>query len=239
MSDELRVEYCGEWSTVDPTRPFTIGRSGDLAVDDNPYLHRSFLEVRHQHGVWLLANVGRQLSATVGDEQSQLVAHLAPGGVVPLVVERTYVRFGAGPTTYELLLVLPDAPFTPARVDQPVDDGELSATTRVPAHLTPDQRLLVLALAEHALRRTGSGPTTLPTSGEAARRLGWSERKFNKKLDQVCQKLAKAGVRGLHGGPGDLAAGRRARLVEFCLASGLVGEDDLGVLDAPRPDAAD
>lgn len=239
MSDELRVEYCGEWSTVSPDRPFTIGRSGDLAVDDNPYLHRSFLEVRHEHGIWLLANVGRQLSATVGDDQSQLVAHLAPGAVVPLVVERTCIRFGAGPTTYEVLLVLPDAPFTSARVDQPIEEGELSATTRVPAHLTSDQRLVVLALAEHALRRTGSGPTTLPTSGEAARRLGWSERKFNKKLDQVCQKLAKTGVRGLHGGPGDLAAGRRARLVEFCLASGLVGEDDLAELDAPRSDATD
>lgn len=231
MTAPLRVEYCGEWRTVEPDQRFTIGRSGDLAVDDNPYLHRSFLELRCEQGVWLLANVGKQLSATIGDAQSQLVAHLAPGGVVPLVVDRTYVRFGAGPTTYEVQLLLPDPPFAPVAVEATVDEGELSATTRAPAHLTPDQRLVVLALAEHALRRTGSGPSALPTSGDAARRVGWSERKLNKKLDQVCQKLAKAGVRGLHGGPGDIAANRRARLVEYCLASRVVTEDDLPELD--------
>lgn len=227
----IEVEYCGELATVEEGERFTIGRTGDLAVDDNPYLHRSFLELRSENGVWLVANVGKQLSATIGDERGHFTAHLAPGGVLPLVFDRTYVRFGAGPTTYEVQLVLPDPPFAPVDADEPVDDGELSATTRAPAHLTPDQRVLVLALAEHALRRTGSGPSVLPTSADAARRVGWTERKFNKKLDQVCQKLAKAGVRGLHGGPGDLAANRRARLVEYCIATGLVGEDDLPELD--------
>ena len=243
MSAELRVEYCGEWTTVEPTDRFTIGRAGDLAVDDNPYLHRTFLELRCENGVGLLANVGKQLSATIGDEASQMVAHVAPGGVVPLVFDRTYVRFGAGPTTYEVQLVLPDAPFAPASADDVLDgdglgDG-MSDTTRAPAQLTPDQRIVVLALAEYALVRTGSGPSALPTSGEAARRVGWSERKFNKKLDQVCQKLAKAGVRGLHGGPGDIAANRRARLVEYCLASRVVTEDDLPELDRAARSAAD
>ena len=121
--------------------------------------------------------------------------------------------------------MLPDPPFRPLAPDEIVDPGALSTPTRSPAELTPDQRLLVLALAEHALVRTGSGPSALPTSADAARRIGWSERKFNKKLDQVCQKLAKAGVRGLHGGPGDIASNRRARLVEYCLASRVVTED--------------
>jgi hypothetical protein len=231
VTEALRVEYCGEWWTVEPDERFTIGRSADLSVDDNPYLHRTFLEIRREQGVWLVANVGKQLSATVGDDRNHLVAHIAPGGVLPLVVDRSYVRFGAGPTTYEVQLLLPDAPFAPARPHAPVDDGGLDATTRTPGHLTPDQRVVVLALAEHAMRRTGSGPSPLPTSAEAARRVGWPERKFNKKLDQVCQKLAKAGVKGLHGGPGDLAANRRARLVEYCLASGIVTEADLPELD--------
>lgn len=237
MSGAIEIEYCGEWSTVEPGGRFTIGRTGDLAVDDNPYLHRSFLEIRSEGGVWLVANVGRQLSATIGDDDGHFVAHLAPGGVLPLVFDRTYIRFGAGPTTYEVQLRLPDPPFAPVPVDDPVDDGQLSATTRALTHLTPDQRVVVLALAEHALRRTGSGPSVLPTSAEAARRVGWSERKFNKKLDQVCQKLAKAGVRGLHGGPGDLASNRRARLVEHCLSTGIVGEDDLAELDRAAADA--
>jgi hypothetical protein len=236
MTDQLKIEYCGEWSTVEPSQRFTIGRAADLSVDDNPYLHRTFLELRCEQGVWLLANVGKQLSATIGDQQSQMVAHLAPGGVVPLVFDHTYVRFGAGPTTYEVQLVLPDPPFAPVGLDEPVDETGMSDTTRAPAHLTPDQRIIVLALAEHALVRTGSGPSALPTSADAARRVGWTERKFNKKLDQVCQKLAKAGVRGLHGGPGDIAANRRARLVEYCLASRLVTEEDLPELDRTRND---
>ena len=37
------------------------------------------------------------------------------------------------------------------------------------------------------------------TNREVAARLGWSLTKFNRKLDNVCQKLKKAGVQGLHG----------------------------------------
>ena len=39
----LRVEFCGEWYTVEEGAPFTIGRESDLTIDDNPYLHRTFL----------------------------------------------------------------------------------------------------------------------------------------------------------------------------------------------------
>lgn len=244
MSDELRVEYCGEWWTVPEDRPFTIGRAADLTVDENPYLHRTFLEIRNEQGLWRVANVGKQLSATIGDEHGHFVAHIAPGGVLPLVFDRTYLRFGAGPTTYEIQVVLPDPPFEPVDVDELDDADDLDATglaaeTRTPARLTPDQRVVVLALAEHAMQRTGSGPSPLPTSADAARRVGWPERKFNKKLDQVCRKLSKAGVRGLHGGPGDIAANRRAALVEFCLTSRIVTAADLHELDRPREDTAD
>ena len=55
--------------------------------------------------------------------------------------------------------------------------------------------------------------------------------KFNRKLDNVCQKLADAGTRGLHGGPGKLASNRKARLVEHALSTRLVSERDLALLD--------
>src|SRR5690606_39992157 len=54
LTTALRVEYCGEWYSVEPTESFTIGRTADLSVDDNPYLHRHFLELRCESGVWLL-----------------------------------------------------------------------------------------------------------------------------------------------------------------------------------------
>ena len=53
--------------------------------------------------------------------------------------------------------------------------------------------------------------SSVPTSGQAAERLGWQLTKFNRKLDNVCDKLDRLGVRGLRGGPGKLASNRRAR----------------------------
>jgi hypothetical protein len=54
---------------------------------------------------------------------------------------------------------------------------------------------------------------------------------FNRKLDNVCEKLDKIGVDGLRGGRGRLATNRRARLVEYAVATRLVSVDDLALLD--------
>jgi len=239
MSRGMWVEYLGERTPVGADDRFTIGRIADLSVDDNPYLHRVFLELRCEAGVWLVANVGTQLSATVTDERDLFAAHIAPQGVLPLVFERMRLRFGAGTTTYEIRLELSDPPFTSAAEDEYGIGADLGAPTQLPVDLTPDQRLVVLALAEHAFHRTGSGPSPLPTSAEAGQRVGWSERKFTKKLDQVCKKLSKAGVRGLHGGPGDIAANRRARLVEYCLTSRIVTPEALEELDRADRSSSD
>jgi hypothetical protein len=221
------IEFCGETISIADT-PFTIGRDADLMVDDaNRFLHRHFLALNEQQGIWLLANVGSQLTATVSDTAGRLEAFLAPGAVLPLVFDETVVRFTAGPTTYELAVRLPD----PAFVTSDVDENEHGDTTIGRVVMTPDQLRLVLALAEPALRGTGRAGSTLPSSGEAAQRLGWTSTKFNRKLDNVCQKLAAQGVRGLHGEPGRLASNRRARLVEYALAVRLVTRDDLRLLD--------
>lgn len=226
------IEFCGETISVTGT-PFTIGRDADLVVDDgNRFLHRHFLTLSEQQGIWLLTNVGGQLTATVSDPGGRLEAFLAPGAVLPLVFDETVVRFTAGPTTYELVVQLPD----PSFVASDVDENDQGDTTIGRVVMTPDQLRLVLALAEPALRGTGRAGSTLPSSGEAAQRLGWPTTKFNRKLDNVCQKLAAQGVRGLHGEPGRLASNRRARLVEYALAVRLVTRDDLHLLDVEAPD---
>ena len=66
---------------------------------------------------------------------------------------------------------------------------------------------------------------------QALERLGWTLTKFNRKLDNVCEKLDQIGIRGLHGDPRRLAGGRRARLVEYALAARLVTPTDLVLLD--------
>jgi hypothetical protein len=79
----------------------------------------------------------------------------------------------------------------------------------------------------------------VPTSAEAAARLGWSMTTFNRKLDNVCEKLDKIGVDGLRGGRGRLATNRRARLVEYAVATRLVSADDLALLDEIAARAAE
>ncbi len=224
----LNIEFCDEWSQVDPTRPFIIGREGDLAVDENPYLHRSFLELSHDR-LWWLNNIGTTLSATISDDLGAMHAWLSPGAAIPLVFPTTEIRFTAGPSNYMLTLHLSEAPLAvPSTVNR------ISGTTTLrPVMLTDNQRRCVLALSAPTLERHRSESTELPSNADAANRLGWPLTKFNRQLDTVCAKLSKSGVRGLHGSSGNLASNRRARLVEYALAVRLVTPEDLPLLDSP------
>ena len=100
-----------------------------------------------------------------------------------------------------------------------------------PTSLTRDQRLLIVALAEPRLRGDGRASVVIPSSAAAARRLGWTSSKFTRKLDNVCEKLSKLGVRGLLGDSETHASNRRARLVEYAVATRLVTRSDLASLD--------
>ena len=155
---------------------------------------------------------------------------------MPLVFEQTVVWFTAGATTYELDLYLGESLFEPVQAG-PTEDG---ARTIGRVSLTPAQKLIIVALCENALRRGNRGASAIPTSAAAAERLGWPLTRFNRKLDNVCDRLTAMGVRGLHGGPERLASTRKARLVEYALAARVVVAADLALLEeaqnAPPPD---
>lgn len=223
----ILVEYCGEWFSVDPDNPFTIGRDGDLAVDDNPFLHRRLLEIRELEGIWFLINVGARLTVTVTDGQGRLQSWLAPGARLPLVFGRTTVVFTAGPTTYELEVHATEPVFQDTR------PSSVSGTTTIgDVTMTPSQQLLIVALCEPMLLREGSGMSDIPSNAAAARRLGWALTRFNRKLDNVCDKLDRLGVQGLRGGSRAYATNRRIRLAEYALSARLVTRADLSLLDA-------
>lgn len=224
----LRLEFSGEWHHLVPGRPFIIGREGDLEVDDNPYLHRHFLELSHHEGLWWLANVGVRLAATISSAGGAVQSWLSPGARMPLVFERNVIVFTAGPVTYELSLHTEEAPYEVSRQVEVSMSGE---TTVMPVRFTTLQKQLIVALAEPMLRHEGVSVNELPSSGAAAERLGWTMSKFNRKLDNVCDKLDRMGVRGLRGGPGKLATNRRARLVEYAVTSQVVTRADLPLLD--------
>jgi hypothetical protein len=220
------VEFCGEIFPVREGAPLLVGREGGLEISDNQYLHRRFLEISVVNGLVWMSNVGTHLPATVADGGGLVQAWLSPGARIPIVFEETIVWFSAGPTTYEFTLRTTVAPFQPTVQEFP----EAGTTTIGRLTFTPDQRRLMVALAEPVLRRVGQGPSSIPSTAEAAERLGWTITKFTRKLDNVCDKLARTGVRGLQGNSNKLASGRRARLVEYAVATHLVTTDDLDLL---------
>ena len=226
------IEYCGERYELSPGIPFHIGRNADLGLDDNRYLHRRCLSVHDEDGLWWLTNTGTRLPATVTADGTGFHAQLVPGSRIPLVFGTTTIVVCAGPTTYELQIhtdrqVTAEHPIPPE-----LADGD--RTIGAPA-LTEAQRALIVALAEPLLRRDGVTTSAIPSSAQAAARLGWPITRFNRKLDNVCDKLAATGVRGLRGDAGNLASNRRARLVEYALTSRIVTRADLALIDRPVP----
>ncbi len=232
----LVVDYCGEIHDLAPGDSLTIGRDADLVVDDNPFLHRRLVELLWDGGFWWVVNVGTRISLTVAGGAGSLQSWVAPGSRVPVVLPEVSVLFSAGETTYEIDLRCPTAAFDAlAAGDQGRElRGDLTLGA-VP--LTSSQLRLLLALAEDTLRRAGDGSSQLPTNAAAAARLGWSKTTFNRKLDNLCDKFTRAGVKGLHGRPGELAVNRRARLVEYVVAARIVHVDQLALLDQPEETA--
>ncbi len=226
------VDFCGELHTVDPDATLSFGRSGDVIIDDNPYLHRRLGLLVHRSGLWWLCNVGTQIPLAVKDLTSRSQVILAPGREMALSFPAASVHFSAGRSNYELELTVPWAGDRPrldaGEGDHPgVDGGETISLADLP--LTIDQKRLIVALAEATLVE-GTAEVNLPSNRAAAHRLGWTITRFNRKLDNVCERLAKAGVSGLRGTAGVSAADRRIRLVEHAVSSGLVSCDDLLLL---------
>ncbi|MDP9800810.1 hypothetical protein J2S49_000886 [Arcanobacterium wilhelmae] len=223
----LEIDFAGEYYHVTPGQVFVIGRVGDLAIDDNPFLHRHFLELSYQDGLWWVANVGSRIAVTVAESSGQMQSWVGPGTRLPLVMQNMSLVFTAGPTTYEIDLTIPESVYQTTNTGK----DEVGQTTVGQVALTPSQKLLIVALAEPWLTRIGTGASDIPTSAAAAARLGWTQTKFNRKLDNVCDKLAGIGVRGLKSDSTGNATHRRSRLVEYAVASQLVVPDDVALLD--------
>ena len=114
-----------------------------------------------------------------------------------------------------------------------VDGDERSGTATIDFGVIPfttDQHLLLVALCENRLL----GETSLPSNRAVARTIGWTITKYNRKLDAVCAKLSRQGVRGLRGSNDALASDRRVNLVEHAVSAGLVTRGDLGLLRGIR-----
>lgn len=217
-TNALYVDFIGTEFSVDPGSELTFGRLADIVVDDNPHLHRTLGRFTWRPELWWLVNEGRHIALDVHDLATRSSLVVAPGGSVPLTFSSCRIRFEASITSYELLVDVPSLIDTeiPSPAGQMVETGEDTVSAHdVP--MTDDQRALVHSVATPVL----SG-RAMPTSRELAAELGWSQSKFERKLDNVCQKLSRLGVRGLHGGQGKAAKDRKTRLAEYAIQTGLV-----------------
>lgn len=226
--ETLVLEYCGEQHLVLASEQLTFGRSADISLDENPYLHRVLGRFHHLDGWWWLANVGTHLPIHLHGAVGTATITLSPGGAIPLVLGPTLVRFMAGPTRYELEIK------TVGAYQEPVSlSAEGPATIDAASlPLTTDQLLLLVALAEPRLRR-GQG-AEVPSNQELIDRFGWTTTKFNRKLDLLCERFSRRGVAGLVSRDGRPANARRALLVDHVLSSGMVTGQLLSLLP-PRP----
>ncbi len=121
IHSKVTVVFCGEEYSVSPETGLTIGRTGDVEVDDNPYLHRTFLVVSFENGFWWISNTGSTLTATVADEQGLFQAWLNPGAKIPLAMKKLIVWFTAGPTTYDFEIHVASPAFRSVTADAPAD----------------------------------------------------------------------------------------------------------------------
>lgn len=220
-SGTLTIEFVGETYEVAPTRTFTFGRSGDLAVDTSLELPSVVGVFAYEHGIWWVRNQTSSIDIHLLDSDSRSALFIAAGSAAPIPFDRSVLRAVVGPSTYELTLVCTDSSEGSSRARK--TPGEPS--------LNEEQRQLLVALAEEALRGDLEGD--LPSNADVADRLGWRVTKLNRKLDHLCIKFDKLGVAGLRGSARRLATERRRLLVDHCVASGLITEDDLGVLPQP------
>lgn len=227
----LRIRFMEHAWELTPSEDLRFGRSADLVIDDNPFMHRIVGRFAHREGVWWLQNQGARCRLELHDLDSGTRLEAAPGQQVPVVGTRFSVRFAAGPTTYEL---------TGSRdggalgVDA---EGEVLGTATMDfgsVPLSPEQHLLIVSIYESRLRLGA-----IEGNSVIARRLGWTPNKFHRKLDAICEKLQRAGVPGMKGSASELAEGRRDALVTHALRVGLVGPNDLDLLRGAMGSAED
>lgn len=227
MSD-LAVSFVGETIVLGPDEDLTFGRDADLVIDENPYLHRKLGLIERRAGVWWLTNVGDMIPLEVRDRESRSVLVIASGRAVALSFPKSFVQFEAGGLRYELELYSDAVGAKPAEPEPHDDDGATIGLNQVP--LTDDQKRILLVLCEGPLRDPAVD-VTIPPSRQGALRLGWTLKAYGRKLDNVCDRLSRAGVRGLRGDQAGIAKDRRLALAEYALAVRLVTAEDLHLLD--------
>lgn len=227
---ELWIDFIDEAHLVLDEETLSFGRQGDIVLDEaNVYLHREAGDFVYFDGGWWLRNQSSQAEMLVRTSDGRRTT-VPPATSHQLSESRGVIQFQFGLSNYELEWRLEGGPATPeVPTPQPLSGAETHSFGVV--RLNAEQRLMLVALSEPRLRNPDLRSPSIPPNAEVAHRLGWTLRKFDRKLDYVCRRLSEAGVPGLRGERGHEAADRRVNLVEHLLRIGAIGDDDLALLE--------
>jgi hypothetical protein len=216
-------------TVVDGRAGLTFGRRADLELDTNRYLHRVVGRFVERESLWWVQNLNGSTELHLASD-ARAVSVIGPRQQLPLTTRTARLSFRCGLAPYELELELDADPLDTAGDASAIVEGTHTLSYGL-VPLTPSQHLLLVALAEPRLRAPAAMTPPLPSHEAVANRLGWSDAQVRRKLDNVCDKFRREGVRGLHNEDGGKRTERRAVLVEHVLATGLVSGADLGLLN--------
>jgi len=181
---ELVVEFAGEQHCVE--RRLTFGRTADLDIDINKYLHRRVGEFLLTDRAWSLRNVGSHIHLSVFSDEGKRV-DLPPGSVEVLASATGVVRFTAGPANYELSYAIRGLTALES------DDSDLlgESTTQFALALTPREVDFLVTFAEAQLLGRDDA---MPTYADVARRWGVSPKTLDNTLQSIKRKARNSGL---------------------------------------------
>lgn len=200
----------GDPASAGPTS-LVFGRGAELDVDSNPFLHRRVGRFVFSEGMWWVENLSDGTPIRIRSGNTSII--LAGLDRVPLTRRHSVVCFHGGPCNYEIEVNLDRVPDLPPSHTSATHDTATLRPGRIP--LNDEQILLLAALAEPWLEDVHY-EGRMPTNRSVAQRLGWTDTKFNRKLDYLCNSLDRQGVRGLRGDR-TRALDRRQRLIEHMI----------------------
>jgi hypothetical protein len=225
----LEVTFIDEIYSPNDSRCLSFGRDADITVDGaNAYMHRRVGSFLHHDGAWWVRNDGRTSEILVVTNSGTRII-LDPGASQVLSGTSGLVRFPAGGLSYEIEYAMDRTAGPPTTVTAELARGETLEFGAL--RLNDEQRRMLAALAEPQLRDPAADGHHMPTNAEIAHRLGWSLRKFDRKLDYICRRLDEQGVRGVRGRQGDQATDRRRVVVDHVVRTGLISAEDLTAID--------
>ncbi len=182
---DLIVEFAGEEHVV--ADRLTFGRTADIEIDVNRYLHRRVGEFFQADGVWALRNVGSHIHLTLVSDDGKRV-DLPPNAMQLLASSAGVVRFSAGPANYEVHYRLPHL----APLDEATQTDLLGeSTTQFALVFTPREIDFLVTFARPQLRHTDE---PMPTYAEVARTWGVSPKTLDNTVQGIKRKLRGAGL---------------------------------------------